>query len=93
MNICDDYTREYSPIFNGKNSKCILFPGSEDVGHRTTAHVLPSLQAGGIDIEYVDSWTYSGHILSSDFQYNMDIEYRRVQAVKQINDMLQILEN
>ena len=42
----------------------------------------------GIDIEYVDSWTHIGHILSSDFRDNMDIEHRRVQTVKQINDML-----
>jgi len=50
--------------------------------------VLPSLQVGGSDIEYVDSWTHLGHVLSSDFRDNMDIEHRRVQTVKQINDLL-----
>ena len=29
-----------------------------------------------------------GHILSSDFRDNMDTEHRRVQTVKQINDLL-----
>jgi len=52
------------------------------------AHVTPSLHVGGSDIEYVDSWTHLGHILSSDCQDNKDIEHRRVQTVKQINDLL-----
>ena len=86
--ICDDYAREYSLVFNGKKSKCIFFPGSEEVGHVNTSHVLPSLQVGGMDIEYVDNWTHLGHILSSDCRDNLDIEHRRVQTVKQINDML-----
>jgi Reverse transcriptase (RNA-dependent DNA polymerase) len=54
LNICGDYVREYSITFNGKKSKCICFPGSKEVGHTSTVHVLPSLQVGGIDIEYVD---------------------------------------
>ena len=55
--------------------------------------MLPSLQVGGMDIEYVDSWTHLGHILSSDFRDNMDIEHRRVQTVKQIYDMLTYFGN
>jgi len=44
------------------------------------AHVIPSLQVGG--------WTHLGHILSNDCRDNKDIEHRRVQTVKQINDLL-----
>ena len=86
--ICYDYAREYSLVLSGKKSRCIFFPGTKEFGHGTTAHVLPSLQVGGMDIEYVGSWTHLGHILSSDCRDNMDIEHRRVQTVKQINDML-----
>ena len=46
--------------------------------------MLPSLQVGGMDIEYVSSWTHLSHIFSSDFRDNMDIEHRRVQTVKHI---------
>jgi len=53
LNICDDYAREYSIIFNGIKSKCIFYPGSKEVGHASMAHVIPSLQVGGI--EYIDS--------------------------------------
>ena len=53
--ICDDYARQYSLVFNGNKSKCIFFPGTKEVGHGTTTHVLPSLQVGGMDIEYIDS--------------------------------------
>jgi len=52
------------------------------------AHAVPSLQVGGSDIEYVDRWTHLGHILSIDCRDNKDIEHRRVQIVKQINDLL-----
>ena len=69
-------------LFLMKKSKCIYYPGSKEVGHASSAHVLPSLQVGGIDIEYVHSWTHLGHILSSDFRDNMDTEHRRVQTVK-----------
>jgi len=58
LNICDDYAREESIIFNGRKSKCIFYPGSKEVGYASKAHVIPSLQVGGSDIEYVDSWTY-----------------------------------
>jgi len=53
LNICDDYAREYSNIFNGKKSKCrpIFYPGSKEVGHASMAHVIPSFQVGGSDIE------------------------------------------
>jgi len=47
------------------------------------AHVIPSLQVGGIDIEYVDSCTHLSHILSSDCRRDIKyIEHRRVQTVK-----------
>jgi len=52
------------------------------------AHVMPSLQVGGSEIEYVDSWTQLGHILSSDCSDIMDIEHRHAQTVKKINDLL-----
>jgi len=60
LNICDDYAREYYIICNGKKSKCIFYPGSKEVGHVSMAHVVTSLQVGGSDIEYVDSWTHLG---------------------------------
>jgi len=88
LNICDDYVREYSIIFNGKKSKCIFYPGSKEVGHASMAHMIPSLQVGGSDIEYVDSLTHLGNILSSDCRNDKDIEHRRVQTVKQISDLL-----
>jgi len=50
--------------------------------------VIPSLQVGGSDKKNVDSWTHLGHILSSDCRDIKDIEHRRVQTVKQINDLL-----
>ena len=57
-------------------------PGTKEVGHGTTAHVLPSLQVDGMDMEYVGSWTHLGHILYRDCRDNMDIENRCVQTVK-----------
>jgi len=50
--------------------------------------VKPSLKVGGSDIEYVDSWTHLGHILSNEYRYIKDIEHWRIQTVKQINDLL-----
>ena len=86
LKVCDEYAQEYSIIFNGKKSKCMFFPGLGNAG--LTGCSLPSLNVGGYDIEYVDSWTHLGHILSSDSCDKKDIEHRRIQTVKQINDVL-----
>jgi len=65
-----------------------LLSCSKEVGHASIAYLIPSLQVVGRDIEYVDSWTHLGHILSSDCRDNKVFEHRRVQTVKQINDLL-----
>jgi hypothetical protein len=39
-------------------------------------------------IEYVQKWPHLGHILNSELDDNDDIENRRIQTVKQINDVL-----
>jgi hypothetical protein len=76
LNVCDEYAQEYSIIFNAKKSKCIFFPGLGNAG--LTSCSLPSLNVGGSDIEYVNSWTHLGHILSSDSCDKKDIEHRRI---------------
>jgi len=58
------------------------------------AHVIPSLQVGGSNIEYLDSWTHLGHILSSDCRDIKDIEYTRVhKPLSKSMTYLVILEN
>jgi len=47
------------------------------------AHVILSLQVGGSDIEYVDSWTQLGYILSSDCR---DIRILNIGVFKPLNN-------
>jgi len=74
-------------LFLMGKSKCIFYPGFKEVRQASKAHVIPTLQVGGSDIEFVDNWTHLGHILSSGCRDIKDIEHRRVQTVKQINDL------
>ena len=54
--VCDEYAQEYSIIFNGKQSKCIFFPGLGNAG--LTDCSLQYFNVGGNGTEYVDSWTH-----------------------------------
>lgn len=90
LNICNQFANEYSITFNGSKSKCIHYAGHNhitDCLDNVNLH-LPSFFIGSHIIDFVDSWSHLGHILSSDNKDNLDIEHRRIQMVKQVNDVL-----
>jgi hypothetical protein len=50
--------------------------------------VQPEFFVGGNSTEFVRVWSHLGHILRNDLNDDDDIEKRRLQTVKQINDVL-----
>jgi hypothetical protein len=54
----------------------------------TNNNSLPSFVIGGNCIDYVVKWTHLGHILNAELSDIDDVEHRRTQTVKQINDVL-----
>jgi hypothetical protein len=87
---CDEYAEDFSVIFNARKSKCIYYPGKVDTSavSKTGTSTLPSFFIGGNSIDYVDKWPHLGHILNAALSDDDDVEHRRVQTVKQINDVL-----
>lgn len=90
LNTCNQFANEYSITFNGSKSKCLYFAGRNHTtdGIEGESLHLPSFLIGGHIIDFVDSWVHLGHILSTDCKDNLDIEHRRIQMVKQVNDVL-----
>ena len=68
LKICDNFAKEHLMIFNTKKTKCMLFPSSQ-----TPIFKKPITVLSGKRLEYVDSFTYLGHIITSDLKDDNDI--------------------
>jgi hypothetical protein len=85
----------YKLVIDGLGSVAILLFSNSDPA-RSSFHynkngdsdVQPEFFVGGNSIEFVRVWSHLGHILRNDLNDNDDIEKRRLQTVKQINDVL-----
>jgi hypothetical protein len=89
LRVCDEFAEEYFVTFNAKKTKCIYYPRMHCTGtHDDNVNLKPLFFVNGNSIEYVQKWPHLGHILNSELDDNDDIENRRIQTVKQINDVL-----
>jgi hypothetical protein len=79
-NICDDFAVNYDVVFNASKSKCVVTNAS--CGRNMALERIPTLpfRIGGIEIEFVDSWTHLGHVNDG-----IDIERIRNALCGQIN--------
>lgn len=87
LRICDEFANEYFVTFNAKKTKCIYYSNL----HCTPddrVQLKPSFFINSNAIEYVQNWAHLGHILNTELDDKDDIEHRRIQTVKQINDVL-----
>jgi hypothetical protein len=83
--LCDEFASEFDVKFNGKKSKCILFP---PVGQHQESNIKPVFSIGGNVIDYVDSWPHLGHILHNRNGDSEDILHRRNVLIGQANDVI-----
>ena len=85
--ICDAYAREFDIKFNAQKSGCLIFPA----GNRRYMHsssCVSKFSIGGEEIEFVESYTHLGHIITSSLDDTDDILYRRNLFIGQANSVL-----
>jgi hypothetical protein len=92
LTICEEYARAYCISFNASKSKCLVIVPSK----RRGLHSLLSKCTFCIDnkpIEFVNSFTHLGHIISNDLSDDMDILKRRNDFIGQVNNVLCYFQN
>ena len=85
--ICDSYASEFNMVFNANKSKCLfLLPSSRRFLYDSLKSC--SFFIGGIPIEFVDSYSHLGHLITNKFTDSSDVVKRRNDFVGQVNNML-----
>jgi len=85
--ICDSYVSEFHIVFNANKSKCLfLFPSSRRILY--DSQQTCTFFIGGNPIEFVDSFSHLGHLLTNKFTDLSDVLKRRGDFVGQVNNML-----
>jgi len=74
-------------IFNAIKSKCLLCLSSNR-SCRLPIATTPVFYIGGNVIEFVNEWTYLGHVISTISMSSDDIESQKSSIVRQINEIL-----
>ena len=67
LDICSEFAATHNVAFNVKKSQCLIVASKNNVISR------PNFQLCGAGLPYADSYTYLGHIISSDQSDNVDI--------------------
>ena len=60
LDICSEFAATHNVVFNVKKSQCLIVASKNNVITR------PNFQLCGAGLPYADSYTYLGHIISSD---------------------------
>lgn len=85
--ICDNYATEYYISFNAKKSKClVIFPSSKRFMYKHLEGC--TFYVGNKPIEFVDSFSHLGHIITSRLDDSTDILKQRGNFIGQVNNML-----
>ena len=69
LDICSEFAATHNVVFNVKKSQCLIVASKNNVIRPTR----PNFQLCGAGLPYADSYTYLGHIISSDLSDNVDI--------------------
>lgn len=85
--ICDSYASEYHIVFNANKSKCLFLVPS------TRRFLRDSLKfctffIGDKPVDFVDSFSHLGHLITNKFTDSGDVHNRRSVFVGQVNNML-----
>ena len=85
--ICDSYASEFHIVFNANKSKCLfLFPSTRRFLYNSLKSCMFFI--GGKPIEFVDSFSHLGHLITNKFTDSSDVLKRRSDFVGQVNYML-----
>ena len=85
--VCDRYANEYTILFNANKTKClVILPGSRRFLHEFLTSC--TFYIGGKPIEFVESFTHLGHLITNRMDDSADILERRSNFIGQTNNML-----
>ena len=87
LTICDSYAKDHHILFNANKSKClVLLPRAR----RFLRDFLKSctFYIGDKPIEFVDSFSHLGHLITNNSTDSADILRRRNDFIGQVNNML-----
>ena len=70
LKICDDYSKQYSIVFNAAKSACLLVTSSKCQPRRLQK---PEFYIGGKLIDLVDEYAHLGHIISDCMDDKHDV--------------------
>ena len=85
--IRDSYASEFHIVFNANKSKCLfLFPSTRRFLYNSLKSCMFFI--GGKPIEFVDSFSHLGHLITNKFTDSSDVLKRRSDFVGQVNNML-----
>ena len=90
--ICDSYANDYDIVFNAKKSKClVLFPSTRRFLYDSLKHC--TFYIGDKPIEFVDSFSHLGHLITNKLTDSFDVLKRRTDFIGQVNNMLCYFRN
>jgi len=85
--ICDSYARDFHIVFNAKKSKClVLFPSARRFLYDSLKSC--TFYIGDKPIEFVDSFSHLGHLITNKLTDSGDVLKRRNDFIGQVNNML-----
>jgi len=88
LSICDTFANEYDIKFNAQISKLLVVSPSNRHRQATGQTSYCPFLIGGNQIEYVESFSHLGHMITSNLSDKEDIHYRRKCFISQINNLL-----
>ena len=85
--ICDSYANDYCILFNAQKSKClVIVPNCCKFVHNYLKHC--NFTVGNKPIEFVDSFSHLGHVITCQSDDRTDILKRKCDFVGQANNVL-----
>jgi hypothetical protein len=85
--ICDSYANDYHIVFNATKSKClVVFPSTRRSLYDSQKYC--TFYIGDKPIEFVDSFSHLGHLITNKLTDSFDVLKRRTDFIGQVNNML-----
>jgi len=85
LKICDEYSKQFSIVFNAAKSACLLVAISKSLQRRMKK---PEFYIGGKLIDFVNEYTHLSHIISDCMDDKHDILFRRNTLCGKINNVM-----
>ncbi|XP_022828476.1 uncharacterized protein LOC111357912 [Spodoptera litura] len=81
MTICERYAREHNLVYNARKTELLVFRAGKGPQN------VPPVWIGGQRVKVVERFKYLGHVLTSDFKDDADIDRQR-RALSVVGNMI-----